>query len=83
MSVRPIKQNESLTFDLLHTGQAGTLAGKLWKTGKEEAMITAELTLAKIGLIAATRVLLGGGIALLLADKCRAAEGWMDAGGRR
>ena len=59
MSVRPIKQNESLTFDLLHTGQARTLAGKLWKTGKEEAMITAELTLAKIGLIAATRVFLG------------------------
>jgi hypothetical protein len=43
-------------------------------------MITAELTIAEIGLIAATRVLLGAGIALLLADKLsaeqRKAVGW-------
>ena len=77
MSVRPIKQNESLTFDLLHTGQAGTLAGKLWKTGKEEAMITAELTLAKIGLIAATRVLLGGSLCCVpTSAEQRKAVGW-------
>jgi hypothetical protein len=29
MSVRPTKQNESLTLDLLQTGQADNLAGKL------------------------------------------------------
>ena len=41
-------------------------------------MITAELTLAEIGLIAATRVLLGGGITLLLPKSAeqRKAVGW-------
>lgn len=43
-------------------------------------MIKAELTLPQIGLIAATRGLLGAGIALLLADKLsaeqRKAVGW-------
>jgi hypothetical protein len=43
-------------------------------------MIKAELTLPELGLIAATRVLLGAGIALLLADKLNAdqrrAVGW-------
>lgn len=43
-------------------------------------MIKAELTLPEIGLIAATRGLLGAGIALLLADKLdaeqRKAVGW-------
>jgi len=43
-------------------------------------MIKAELTLPEIGLIAATRALLGAGIALLLADKLSAeqrnAVGW-------
>jgi hypothetical protein len=43
-------------------------------------MIKAELTLPEIGLIAATRGLLGAGIALLLADKLsaeqRKAIGW-------
>ena len=43
-------------------------------------MIKAELTLPEIALIAATRALLGAGIALLLADKLsaeqRIAVGW-------
>jgi hypothetical protein len=43
-------------------------------------MIKAELTLPEIGLIAATRGLLGAGVALLLADKLsaeqRKAVGW-------
>ena len=43
-------------------------------------MLKAELTLPEIGLIAATRGLLGAGIALLLADKLsseqRKAVGW-------
>jgi hypothetical protein len=43
-------------------------------------MIKAELTIPEIGLIAATRVVLGAGIALLLADKLtaeqRKAVGW-------
>ena len=43
-------------------------------------MITAELTLPEIGLIAATRGLLGAGIALLFADKLSAEQrktvGW-------
>jgi hypothetical protein len=43
-------------------------------------MTTAELTIPEIGLIAATRALLGAGIALLLADKLsaeqRKAVGW-------
>ena len=43
-------------------------------------MIKAELTLPEIGLIAATRALLGAGIGLLLADKLsaeqRKAVGW-------
>jgi hypothetical protein len=43
-------------------------------------MTRAELTLPEIGLIAATRALLGAGIALLLADKLtaeqRKAVGW-------
>jgi hypothetical protein len=47
-------------------------------------MIKAELTLPEIGLIAATRVLLGAGIALLLADKLsaeqRKAVGWTMVG---
>src|SRR5215831_439307 len=46
----------------------------------ERPMIKAELTLPEIGLIAATRGLLGAGIALLLADKLSAeqrnAVGW-------
>jgi hypothetical protein len=50
----------------------------LLKGGK--AMIKAELTLPEIGLIAATRGLLGAGIAFLLADKLsaeqRKAVGW-------
>ena len=44
-------------------------------------MIKAELTLPELGLIAATRGLLGAGIALLLADKLSAEErravGWV------
>jgi hypothetical protein len=46
----------------------------------ERTMIKAELTLPEIGLIAATRGMLGAGIALLLADKLsaeqRKAVGW-------
>jgi hypothetical protein len=47
-------------------------------------MIKAELTLPEIGLIAATRGLLGAGIALLLADRLsaeqRKAVGWTMVG---
>jgi hypothetical protein len=55
-------------------------AGTLAQRGKGGAMITAELRLPELGLLAGTRALLGAGIGLLMAERLSEAQrkgiGW-------